>query len=349
MTDVDQLGHIEPLGPLVADQKMSASARARLYRSVPANTRRAYARVWDGRPRPDAAPPERATHRGFTGWCELHNRTPMPATPQTLAEYVAHLADAGKAPATIEQAIAAIRTRHRLAGHGKHYPDADLALAVLRDHRRDRAAAGRSGQRQALPVLVESLRKMVDTIDPNNPIGARDHALLLLGVVMFARRSEIAALDWDDLTDAPEGMLIRIRMSKTDADAKGEQVPVLYGAFPGTDPIRVLDRWRDTLAARSIPEGGPVLRSVTKSGHIGGRLSTKSINTIVQRRARLAGLGAGYSAHSLRAGAATIAHLNGAPVATICRLGRWTPGSRAVLGYIRSVDQWKDHPFRGVL
>ncbi|MBO0881549.1 MAG: hypothetical protein J2P17_14655, partial [Mycobacterium sp.] len=67
------------------------------------------------------------------------------------------------------------------------------------------------------------------------------------------------------------------------------------------------------------------------------------------RRARLAGLGEGYSAHSLRAGAATIAHLNGAPVATICRLGRWTPGSRAVLGYIRSVDQWKDHPFRGVL
>ncbi|MBO0876140.1 MAG: site-specific integrase [Pseudonocardia sp.] len=348
MTDARQLEPIEPLGSLVADEQMSASARARLYRSVPANTRRAYARVWDGRPAPDAPAPERAVDRGFTGWCEIHNRTPMPATAQTLAEYVAYLADADKAPATIEQAIAAIRTRHRLAGHGKHYPDAELALAVLRDHRRDRAAAGRSGQRQALPVLVESLRKMVDTIDPTTPLGARDHALLLLGVVMFARRSEMAALDWDDLTDAAEGMLIRIRMSKTDTDAQGESVPVLYGAFPGTDPIRVLARWRDTLAARGIA-GGPVLRSVTKGGTIGGRLSTKSINTIVARRARLAGLGDGYSAHSLRAGAATIAHLNGAPVATICRLGRWTPGSRAVLGYIRSVDQWKGHPFRGVL
>lgn len=351
-TDTDEPGELDrtdATGPLVADHKMSEAARRRIYRSVPANTRRAYARVWDGRPNPDAPPPERPEDRGFTGWCEIHNRTPMPATSHTLAEYVAHLADAGKAPATIEQAIAAIRTRHRLAGHGKHYPDAELALAVLRDHRRDRAAAGRSGRRQALPVVVESLRKMVDTIDPDTPLGARDHALLLLGVVMFARRSEMAALDWDDITDAQEGMLIRIRMSKTDPDAAGETVPVLYGAFPGTDPIRVLGRWRDTLAARSGAAGGPVLRSVTKGGRIGGRLSTKSINTIVARRARLAGLGEGYSAHSLRAGAATIAHLNGAPISTICRLGRWTPGSRAVLGYIRSVDQWKDHPFRGVL
>lgn len=349
--DTDEPGELDRIGvtgPLMADDTMSEAARRRIYRSVPANTRRAYARVWDGRPAPDAPPPERPEDRGFTGWCEIHNRTPMPATSQTLAEYVAHLADAGKAPATIEQAIAAIRTRHRLAGHGKHYPDAELALAALRDHRRARAAAGQSGQRQALPVVVESLRKMVDTIDPTTPLGARDHALLLLGVVMFARRSEMAALDWDDLTDAPEGMLIRIRMSKTDPNAKGETVPVLYGAFPGTDPIRVLDRWRDTLATRGHA-GGPVLRSVTKGGRIGGRLSTKSINTIVRRRAQMAGLGAGYSAHSLRAGAATIAHLNGAPVATICRLGRWTPGSRAVLGYIRSVDQWKDHPFRGVL
>lgn len=62
-----------------------------------------------------------------------------------------------------------------------------------------------------------------------------------------------------------------------------------------------------------------------------------------------AGLDGQFTAHSLRAGGATIAYMNGAPIATICQMGRWKPGSPVVLGYIRAVDQWKDNPFRGVL
>jgi hypothetical protein len=43
------------------------------------------------------------------------------------------------------------------------------------------------------------------------------------------------------------------------------------------------------------------------------------------------GLGGGYSAHSLRAGAATIANANGAPISTICKLGRWKENWPVVL------------------
>lgn len=357
-----QLDLVTPASLGGRDLAVSKTTADRIADAIPENTRRAYARWWDGRPRPDADPPGDPADRGFTGWCELTGRVPLPATPETLADWVSSLCDRDLAPATIEQAVAAVRTMHRYAGHGRHFPDAEKANLVLRSHRRSRAARGKGGQRQALPVVVESLRKMVDTIDQETALGARDHALLLLGIVAFGRRSEIAALDWSDLRDAPEGLILRIRMSKTDQDAKGEEIPVLQGAFPGTDPVRVLARWREACASRGLAHG-PILRTVSKTGKVGDRMHPGVINRVFQERAKLAGLvdppnpvdieegrrPPGYSAHSLRAGAATIAYMNGAPISTICRLGRWKPGSRVVLGYIRSVDQWKDHPFRGVL
>ncbi|MER5910065.1 hypothetical protein ABT124_06035 [Streptomyces sp. NPDC001982] len=100
---------------------------------MPANTCRAYERQG----------------RNFIAWCAEHDRTPLPATAQTLAEYVSLLADLTKAPSTIEQAITAIRTAHRTAGY-KGQPETAAALAVLKVHRRDRAAAGKR-KRKAPP------------------------------------------------------------------------------------------------------------------------------------------------------------------------------------------------------
>lgn len=331
--DIELNRRADPAVWTAADHELSEAAVRSMRDAVPENTRRAYTRVWST----------------FTVWCDEHGRTNCPATPATLAEYARHLADLDRAPATIEQAIAAIRTHHRIAGYGKGYPDAEPALMVLKDHRRTRAADGRGNQRQALPVRVAELRRMVDTIDTTTTRGIRDHALLLLGIVMFGRRSEIAALDWSDITGAGEGMVVRIRMSKTDQDARGETVPVLHGSFPGTDPVAVLERWRGLLADHGITDG-PVLRRVSRGGQLlPSRVAHGTVNRIVQDLAHKAGLPPGFSAHSLRAGAATIAYKNGAPLSTICRLGRWKLGSRAVLGYIREVEQWNDHPFRGVL
>lgn len=339
----------EPFGTVAAhEHTVSDETARRLSDAIPPNTRRAYARIWDGRPRPNAPPPPDPQQRGFVGWCEINNRTPLPSTPETLAEYTRHLCDRNLSPPTIEQAVAAIRTVHRWAGYGRHFPDVDKAKLLIRQYRRDRAGRPGTRTRQATPVLVDALNKMIATIDPATALGARDHALLLLGLVTLGRRCEIAAFTWDDLRDTEEGLSVYVAMSKTDQAARGETVPVSYGALPGTDPVAVLARWRSVLATRGIADG-PLLRRVSKHDRIGGAISARIVNDVVQRRARLATLPRGYSAHSLRAGGATIAYKNGATIETICRLGRWKLGSTAVLGYIREVDQWKDHPFRGVL
>lgn len=345
MSPGSEIAPVETSAVSVGDRALSPATQARLRASITPNTLRAYGRIWDGRPTPAAPMP--VPPSGFVGWCLRAERTPMPATPETLAEYVSHLCDEGKAPSTIEQAIAAIRTMHRHAGHPET-PAAEQALAVLKSHRRFRADLGLTHTRQSAPVVVEGLRKMVDTLDYSTPLGLRDHVLLLLGIVTFGRRSELVGYDWQDVSRAPEGLVLHLRRSKTDQEARGSAIPVLYGAFPGTDPVRVLTRWREVCEGRGI-RSGAILRSVDRHGHIGGRLSAQAVNDVVQRCAERAGLGDGFTAHSLRAGAATIAYMNGAPVSTICRLGRWKEGSAVVLGYIRSVDQWKDHPFRGVL
>jgi hypothetical protein len=74
------------------------------------------------------------------------------------------------------------------------------------------------------------------------------------------------------------------------------------------------------------------------------RLSAAAINDIVGNAALRAELpdADAYTAHSLRAGGATSAYRAGAPVSSIARHGRWAPNSPVVLGYIRSVDRWRE-------
>lgn len=318
-----------------ADRAVSQSTMDRVRRSVAENTQTAYARQW-------------AT---FTAWCDHNGRNPEPATAETLADYVNAMIDADPPAAlsSCRQAIAAIRTHHRVAGH-PNTPDLEMVNAVLRTAGRDRAQAGEGGAKKSLPVIVDALRKMIGTCETGTLIDIRDHSILTLGIAVFGRRSELAALNLSDLREVPEGLTVRIRSSKTDKDGKGVDVPVLHGVYEGTDPVRAVNRWSEVVTSRTGPHGR-LFRSIDRHGNIGRSMSGTAIAAMVQARARLAGLPnpGEYSAHSLRAGAATIAYMNGAPVSEICRLGRWAEGSSVVLGYIRAVDQWKNHPFRGVL
>ncbi len=316
---------------LSPDLTVSPSTRARIERGWSANTQRAYSSQLDK----------------YTAWCRANGRTAIPGTAQTLAEFVSILCDAGLSPATVEQAIAAIRTAHRLAGHA-HLPDTTAARLVLRAHRRDRAAEGKR-TRKAPPITLDVLRKMLTATAPDTMLGLRDRALLVLGFALMGRRSELAALNIEDVQETEDGLLVLIKWSKTDQDAKGEQVAIPRGSHPESDPVRVLAAYRAGLAAQGITSG-PLLRSVNRWGKASGSISEEGINLAVKAMARRAELpnAQGYSAHSLRAGGATASYKAGAPVSVIARHGRWAENSPVVLGYIRAVDKWTDNPMRGV-
>lgn len=312
-------------------EPLSAVTAQRLVESVPPNTRAAYEVV----------------ARDFDAWCARCGRGAMPAAEATLVEYVSHLIDLGRAPATISQHIGAIRKAHRVAGY-LGQPDTERALQLLRGYRRKRAENGTTS-RQASPILTDTLRAMVDVLDLDTLAGRRNQVLLVLGFAMMARRSELASLTLDDVIETPDGLEVAIRTSKTDRDALGAVVAVPAGSHPDLDPVRLVASWRAELGALGITVG-PLLRAVTRHGRVGEGLRPRAVNRIVQRIAHRAGMDdRALSAHSLRAGGLTAALRAGVPIGVAARHGRWSEKSPVVNGYARAADRWRDNAMRGVL
>jgi hypothetical protein len=74
-------------------------------------------------------------------------------------------------------------------------------------------------------------------------------------------RSELVALDLDDVTETADGLELTVRASKTDQDARGAVVAVPRGQHPDSDPVRLLRDYRAALAQRGITDGRCCRRS----------------------------------------------------------------------------------------
>ncbi|MEU4406225.1 tyrosine-type recombinase/integrase [Streptosporangium sp. NPDC023963] len=316
-----------------ADFTISDSTRVRLADSVPANTRRAYTRQW----------------RDFTAWCAANGgRVPLLATAQTFTDYVTYLADAGYAPGSIEQAMGAIRSCHTAAGH-EGQPHGRAALKVLRQHRRHLAENGQRHQKEAPPVTIPVLRAMVDACPQNTVAGIRDRLVLVLGLALMGRRSELVALTRADVTQTDDGLEVAFRTSKTDKNSVGEIIAVPRGDYPLTDPVDAWLAWTRLLDEAGHHDGR-LLRRLYVHDTIGRSIGGDAINEIVRSCAIRAGVPRAqeYTAHSLRAGGATVAYAARVPVSIIAKHGRWSPTSPVLLRYIRAVDRWRDNAMRGV-
>lgn len=318
--------------PTIVDDLLDPVAAERLARSVPINTRLAYG----------------AVAGTFERFCVRAGRVPLPAHDATLTAYVSHLITAEVAPATISQHIGAIRKMHSLAGY-KGRPDAEQAQQLLRGYRRERAENG-VVDRAATPLVAEALRKVIDCLPLDTTGGKRDQVLLVLGFTMMARRSELAALQLQDVRETGDGLEVSIRTSKTDKDSRGTVVALPAGSHPEADPVRLVRAWTALLGEHGITSG-PLLRTVSRSGVIGGGVKPQTVNSIVRRCVAAAGLPEpdGYSAHSLRAGGLTSALRAGVPLGVAAAHGRWSPKSPVVIQYARAADRWRDNAMRGVL
>lgn len=324
------------------DFRVPESVLDLIERATAEETARAYAGDW----------------RRFEVWCEMEGRTALPATAETFAAYVGSLAEDEKAPSTIDRAMGVIRAAHRAAGFDNQ-PPREAAQKALKGYRKNWSDGG-GRVRKATPAVLTAIRAMVDTCDTGTATGVRDRAVILLGFALMARRSELSALDIADIgPDEEDGIEVLIRKSKTDQEAKGTEVAVLWGSHRETCPIRAIRAWIGVLAEAGITEGA-LFRPVDRHGRIGGtplasgrrtdRLTGHSVSEIIRSAARRAKLPEPdkYTGHSMRSGAPTSAYAAGAPVSAIAEVGRWSPRSPVVLGYIRAVDKWKNHPMRGV-
>ncbi|AWN40264.1 hypothetical protein DK389_06590 [Methylobacterium durans] len=178
---------------------------------------------------------------------------------------------------------------------------------------------------------------------PDTLTGKRDRALLALRFAGAFRRSELAALNVEDLQDGKDGLRVFVRRSKTDQEGRGIEKAIPHGKF--IRPVALVREWLD---AAGITEG-PIFRPVLRSGNVrqAGRLTTQAIADVVKKHATAVGLDAStFGAHSLRAGYITTAAERGADLARIMDQSGHRD-SRMVLGYIRRANAFKDHSGSG--
>ena len=245
----------------------------------------------------------RTDWRDFCGWCERTAQRPLPASPETVAAYIAECAGRLKV-GSIQRRLNAIAEAHKAVGL-----DSPTAAGIVRNTLKGIKRTLGTAAVQKAPALTADIRAMVEATDVG-PIGARDRAIVLLGFAGAFRRAEIVGLDVSDLAFSRDGLTVTLRRSKTDQEGQGRNVGIPYGSNPETCPVRVLQAWLEQGDATS----GPVFRSFNRHGHTQqGRLSGIDVARVVKKLALRAGLDpAKYAGHSLRAGHATSAAASGA-------------------------------------
>lgn len=235
----------------------------------------------------------------FVEWCETYGLNPLPATPQTVASYLTEIVEAGMKVSTLTRRVSSISQAHQSANIDSP-THSMIVRSVMAGIRRNKGTA----QQGKTPVLTSDIRQMVEKL-PDNLLGVRDRALLLLGFAGAFRRSELVSLDIEDITFTRDGLKVLLRKSKTDQESQGITKGIAYGSHLETCPVRALQHWIEASEIKT----GSLFRPINRHGQMQpGRLSDKAVALIVKRQASAAGLDPElYSGHSLRAGLATSA------------------------------------------
>ena len=198
--------------------------------------------------------------------------------------------------------------------------------AIVRGIRR---AVGAEQQiRGKKPLLIEDVREMVDiaaelTDEDGKPMpnkSCRDVALLLFMFHSAMRRNEVAHLLWSDLTLDRRGVVVVIRKSKTDQEAKSQSI-----ALPRLEhehcPVAALEKWK--AACRGDGES-PVFRWISKKDVIEWRvlIDQRIVAILKHYCAEIGHDPSCFAAHSTRSGYVTSSSERGVPISELMKRTR---------------------------
>lgn len=279
----------------------------------------------------------RQAWKTFTDWCRKKHAPRLPTTPEIVATFVADLVAHGRRPATAEIHVAAVAYFHREAG--QQSPVDPSVHQVIRGAKRlNPELRGKEA------LTVNHLRRIVATIAPTTR-GLRDRAILLFGFATALRRSNLAALDLDDIRFRRQGVVVRVQREKQ--NQTGE--PRWIGVFASRSrfcPVKALSAW---LKARGSAPGALFCQVFSGRVRPDLRLAGRRFSRIVKRCARAIGLDPSrYGAHSLRAGFVTAAAEAGVSPLVIMQ----TSGHRSMSTlqrYFRPASIFNVNPLAGVL
>jgi integrase len=275
--------------------------------------------------------------RNFTKWCDKRQWPPVPTTEARVIAYLTWLCnrpdeEGGRVrPSSVKAIKSAIGMMHEQAGYPNPVQGKPLknALKAL-----DREFQG-GRRRQVDPLLVDDVQAAAAVRDPESLEELRDAAIIWVAYGGLLRRSEVVALDVDDVERyrrrLDDGTLVtrtrvHIRQSKTDQTGEGAEVDI---PTPAADAVRA---W---LTAAGITSG-PIFRPFNRGKLLNRRLSAQYVAIVIKKRTELAELEGTYSGHSGRRGGATEAKANKVSDTELQRVGRWKSANAMQL-YITGV------------
>jgi integrase/recombinase XerC len=204
-------------------------------------------------------------------------------TADHVRSYLAELMKNNAARATVQRRLSAIKAffRYRETTIGAASP-----ARTIRSPKNERRLPSILQEDEVRRLLEFSLSPSPD--DSTKPAEIRDRAIFETLYSSGLRVSELVGLNWRDI-DEELGMVM-IRAGKGNKD---RLVPL------GEPALDALKKWKTAMPV-AWEHDGPVITNLR-----GGRLTTRSVEMLLQRRIEAAGLAAGVTPHGLRHSFAT--------------------------------------------
>ena len=239
--------------------------------------------------------------QSLTAW--LSGRT---LSDTLLANYITELHRADKSPATIAQAVAAVKWQFKHQSQESiNFPITQATLAGIRREGKDR------GRGQVDGLIWQDVERVCVYAETEGTLaGLRDASMIRLMSDCLLRISEVVAVNVGDLKETT----LTVRVSKTDQEGTGETLYVC-------DATRnVLAQYRETAGITR----GALFRHIRRGDNIQPtRLHPHSARRIIKKRATDACVEGFISGHSLRVGSAISLAQAGATVVDMQVAGRW--------------------------
>ncbi|NCT90376.1 tyrosine-type recombinase/integrase [Cellulomonas sp. APG4] len=312
--------------PVLVPEADRETLAALLASARPENTRKTYATQWSA----------------FTAYCRTNGLQPLPAEADAVGGFLAYLLRTGASKSRISVARSAILAVHKDSGCVDH------AMSLADHHGLFMVSRGIAQHFKQQRVTTTKARAFTQAqvvaasqACPQTPRGVQDRAVLLIGVNVGLRASELVGLRLKDISEAEQGLNIFVAHSKTDQDGEGAVLALasLPPRLSDVDGVRAVQAWLDVLEdLREADPDAPLIRRIHRGGMrvYSTGVSEQAISDLVRRVCARADIDPdGYSGHSLRATMATLAYQNGVSEERIQATTRH--GSVSVLrGYNRS-------------
>ena len=245
----------------------------------------------------------------FKGSSNMPGREKLNNNPYSSSPYKA---------STIQRILASITYKYRINNFDFDRKNPQIAETMAAISRNKEIKPG-----QKKELLKEDIIKIVDPLfNSDNATDIRDKALILLGFYSFCRRSEILAIQYEDLIFSDDGSIqVRINFSKTDQTGVGRVID-LPKKEDQYCPVKSLNEWLEIVQVKS----GPLFYKINKSkvieshklnenkGFVKRSLTAAGFVKILKQRSTNVGIDSiNIGAHSLRIGAITQSRMDNVP------------------------------------